>query len=168
MPGPLFVGAEGVILHPDENAYAASRPINEGLELVMQLEKFPTSSLTILCNTESQMDAEYFVKMNGLPHARVVLTSPEDRNEWPYLSQWAAINRERAKGPVNLVLTSYREVWDRCVQSYQACLLFGRRGALSTIETALSWEQLHERVKATKEARLEEVPEGPGNRSEGF
>ena len=135
----------------------------------MQLEKFPTSTLTVLCNTENQTEAEYFVKMNGLARAKVILTAPEDREEYPAIAQWHAINRERAKGPVNIVLTSHKEVYTRCVQTGQACLLFGRKGALSTMEEAPSWGELHDRVKAIKEARLDDEKEGPGTaRSEGF
>jgi hypothetical protein len=168
MPGPLIVGAEGVILLADPAAYASSRPLNEGLELVLQLEKFPTSQLTIICHTQADTDADYFIRMNGLPHARVLLTAVEDKDEPIAVAQYNAINRMRAQGPVNLVLTSYKDVYTRCVQSYQAALLFGRKGALSTMEEAPSWSDIHDRVRATKQARLEDVPEGPGHRSEGF
>lgn len=163
-----MVGAEGVILLPDKEAYASSRPLNEGLELVMQLEKFPTSQLTIICHTEDKMDCEYFIRMNGLPHARILLTTPEDKDEPVPLAQWNAINRCRAQGPVNIVLTAYKDVYTRCVQSYQAALLFGRKGALSSLDNKPTWNELYDRVKATKQARLEKPEEGPGNRSEGF
>lgn len=155
MPGPLIVGAEGVILTPDK-AYASSRPINEGLELIMMLDKFPTSSLTFVCNTDQETEATYFVKMNGFPKARVLLTPREERDEYPEAAQWNAINRERAKGPINLVVTSYREVYDNCCRTRQAALLFGRKGALSTLGEQPSWRELSERVKANKEARLED------------
>lgn len=168
MPGPLIVGAEGVILLPDKTAYASSRPLNDGLELVLQLEKFPTTHVTILCHTKDETDAAYFVKMNGLPHARVMLTNPEDIDQPVPVAQWNLIQRIRAQGPVNLVLTSYKDVYTRCVQSYQASLLFGRKGALSTMEDIPTWDNLHEQVKATRAARLKDEPEGPGNRSEGF
>jgi hypothetical protein len=168
MPGPLIVGAEGVILLPDMSAYASSRPLNDGLELILQLEKFPTTLTTVLCHTQNQTDAEYFCKMQGLPHAKVMLTNPEDVDEPVPVAQWNLIQRIRAQGPVNLVVTSYKDVYTRCVQSYQAALLYGRKGALSTMEEAPSWQDLHDRVRATKQARLEDVPEGPGNRSEGF
>lgn len=168
MPGPLIVGAEGVILLPDKSAYASSRPLNEGLELVLQLEKFPTTHVTILCHTKEEQDAAYFVKMNGLPHARVMLTNPEDIDEPVQVAQWNLIQRIRAQGPVNTVLTAYKDVYTRCVQSYQACLLYGRKGALSTMEEAPSWQDLQDQVRATKAARLKDEPEGPGNRSEGF
>ena len=168
MPGPLIVGAEGVILLPDPTAYASSRPLNDGLELVLLLEKFPTSKVTILCHTQNQVDAEYFCKMQGLPHAQVMITSPEDMEEPVAVSQWKLIQKIRAQGPVNCVLTSYKDVYTRCVQSYQAALLYGRKGALSTMEEAPSWQDLHDRVKQVKQARLDNEPEGPGNRSEGF
>ena len=167
MPGPLIVGAEGVILQPDD-AYASSRPILEGLELVLMMEKFPTSQLTVVCNTDDQTAAEYFVKMNGLPKARIVLTAVEDEELPTADAQWHTIQRERAKGPLNYVLTAYKQVYTHCVQTHQAALLFGRKGALSTMETAPSWEELHDRVKMTKEARLGDVPEDYSNRSEGF
>ena len=162
------MGAEGVILLPDNSAYASSRPINEGLELVLLLEKFPTSQVTIVCHTDDSSAADYFVRMNGLPHARVLLTTAEDQDEPIPVAQWNAINRIRAQGPVNLVLTSYKDVYTRCMQSYQGALLFGRKGALSTMEEAPSWQDLHDRVKQVKQARLDNEPEGPGNRSEGF
>jgi hypothetical protein len=168
MPGPLVVGAEGVILLPDKEAYASSRPLIDGLELVLQLEKFPTSQLTIVCHTQDADAAGYFVKMNGLPHARVLLTTPEDQEEPVQAAQWNAINRVRAQGPVNVVLTSYKDVYTRCVQSYQAALLFGRKGALAGLEDKPTWGELYDRVKATKQARLDTPEEGPGNRSEGF
>lgn len=168
MPGPLIVGAEGVILLPDNEAYASSRPLIDGLELVLQLEKFPTSQLTVVCHTQDASAADYFVRMNGLPHARVLLTTPEDQDQSIAVAQCNAINRCRAQGPVNVVLTAYKDVYTRCVQSYQAALLFGRKGALSTMEEAPSWQDLHDRVKQVKQARLDNEPEGPGNRSEGF
>lgn len=166
MPGPLIVGAEGVILTPDE-AYAASRPINEGLEMVMQLEKFPTSSLIIICNTDMEREAQYWIRMNGLPQARIALTAVEDREETAAAAQWAVIQRERAKGPINLVLTSYKEVYTHCIQTHQSCLLYGRKGALSTLGEAPSWSQVHDRVLATKEARLDDGEENIDVR-EGF
>jgi hypothetical protein len=168
MPGPLVVGAEGVILLPDKSAYASSRPLLDGLELVLQLEKFPTSQLTIICHTADGTNADYFCKMNGLPHARVLLTAPEDADEPIAVAQFNAINRIRAQGPVNVVLTAYKDVYTRCVQSYQGALLFGRKGALSTLEDVPSWQELHDKVKQVKQARLDNEPEGPGNRSEGF
>ena len=156
MPGPLVVGAEGVILQP-EDAYASSRPIMEGLELLMMLEKFPTSMVSILCNTTQQTEAEYFVKINGFPNAAVVTAVPEDKDMSPADAQWHAINRIRSKGPINLVLTAHREVYTHCIHSHQAALLFGRKGALSTMEESPTWNDLHERVKANREARLDET-----------
>ena len=164
MPGPLIVGAEGVILTPDK-AYASSRPINEGLELIMMLEKFPTSSLTFVCNTDQEMEATYFVKMNGFPKARILLTAVEDQEEYTAAAQWHAIQRERSKGPINLVVTSFKEVYDHCTQTHQSALLFGRKGALSTLGEQPSWQELQERVKAVKEAR---VPKDVDFDQEGF
>lgn len=159
-----------MLLRPDPDSYAASRPINEGLELIMMLEKFPTSQVTVVCNTDSTLtEAAYFMRMNGLPKAQVVFTAVEDKDERPALSQWHAINRLRARGPINLVVTSYREVYERCTQSHQAVLLFGRTGALSSmVEEHPAWEDLHARVLATKEARLADETEDYSNRSEGF
>ena len=168
MPGTLVVGAENVILQADEEAYASSRPILEGLELVLMMEKFPTSQLIIICNTDDETAANYWVKMNGLPKARIILIAPEDADSATDVAQWHAIQRERARGPLNYVLTAYKTVYTHCVQTHQAALLFGRKGALSSMETALSWEELHDRVKSTKEARLGDVPEDYSNRSEGF
>lgn len=168
MPGPLIVGAEWVILKPDHDAYASSQPILEGLELLLMMEKFPTSQVTIICDTDDQTSAEYWIKMNGLPKARIVLTAPEDEEADTDEAQWHAIQRERAKGPLNYVLTAYKKVYTHCVQTHQAALLFGRKGALATMESAPSWDELHSRVKQTKEARLGDVPEDYSNRSEGF
>jgi hypothetical protein len=154
MPGPLVVGAEGVLLLPDKDAYASSRPIEEGLELVYMLREFPTSVVIIICHTEDQEAAEYFMRMQALPKARVVTTAPEDRSEHAQTAQWHAINRERARGPVNLVLTAFREVHENCLHNHQTSLLFGRKGALAMLETQIPWEDQHERVKMTKEARI--------------
>jgi hypothetical protein len=164
MPGPLIVGAEGVILLPDKEAYASSRPIQEGLELVLMLKDFPTSSHTVICRTKDQTAAEYFMKMNGLPKADVILTAVEDENEHPAIAQWHAINRARARGPVNLVITAHREVFERCTQSSQPVMLYGRRGALSTLDAQTSWEEIHSQVRATKEIRLDDEAADTGRR----
>ena len=47
--GPMFVGAEGVLLRRNKYKYGSSRPIMEGFELVTALKHFPTSRLVIHC-----------------------------------------------------------------------------------------------------------------------
>lgn len=154
--GPLLVGAEGVILIPDADIpYASSRPIMEGLELVTQLKHFPTSNATIIVNTQDVEGAAYFVKINGLPETGVVSTALEDKAEEPALAQWYAIERLRATGPVRLVLTAYKEVYERCATSHQPVLLFGRRGSVATLDGPTPWETLHEKVRKQRDAKVE-------------
>lgn len=163
MPGPLFVGAEGVILLPDKESYAASRPVNEGLELVLMLKEFPTSSLTVICHTDNQEGAEHFVRMHGLPRARVLTTPAEDRAEYTAQAQLHALNRERARGSINLVLTAFKEVYDRCTVAHQNVLLFSRRGALASLGDQIPWDDMQARVKMANEARIEEENKDEAN-----
>jgi hypothetical protein len=159
MAGPLLVGAEGVLLIEDKGSYAASRPITEGIELAMQLFHFPTSRMVVLTGLVDTDGAQHFCRIHGLAKAAVVGINPEDKIEDPWTAQWYSIERERAAGPINMVLTSYPEVFERCMESHQPVLLFGRRGSVGTLDTRPSWGQLHERVIARRDAIAEEIPD---------
>lgn len=160
MPGVLLVGAEGVILLPDYQAYGASKPLMDGLELVMQLMHFPTTRTVVLTNQVETSNATYFCRLNGLAKVAVIGISAEDEAEDPALAQWYAIDRCRAQGPVNMVLTSHTEVFERCTSSHQPVLLFGRRGSLGTQRARPEWGDLHERVIRSREAVVDHQMEG--------
>lgn len=161
MAGPLLVGAEGVILVRDKDSYGASRPITEGLELVMQLMHFPTSRTVILVGQEDIEGAGHFTKIHGLAKASTAGIAPEDKDEDPAIAQWYAIERQRSAGPINLVLTAYPEVYKRCTVSHQPCILFGRRGALGSAEVRPSWDALHDRVVRRRDATAEAMYPDP-------
>lgn len=155
MAGPLVIGAEGVVLVPNKDTYGSSRPIEEGLELVLMLKEFPTSSTTVITHTEDKAAAEIWMKLNGLPKAAVVITHPVDVDLEPSEAQWHQIQRERARGPVNLVLTAFRDVYERCTQAHQPVLLFGRRGSVGSLDVPPSWDEVHARVQFSREANAE-------------
>ncbi len=159
MSGPLLVGAEGVILVPNAESYAAGRPIVEGLELVTQLMHFPTTRTVVLCGIVDTKPADYFCKINGLAKVSIVGIKAEDRHEDPALAQWYTIERERAARPVNMVVTAYEDVYKRCKASHQPVLLFGRRGSLGSLEERATWEQLHAQVIRSRDAYVEELSE---------
>lgn len=157
MPGTLIVGAEGVILIPDEDSYGASRPLMEGLELVMMLRHYPTTRTVITVGVEDTEMPEHFMKINGLPQVNVVGIAPEDRHEDPGTAQWYIIERQRAAGPIGLVLTAWQSVYERCKASHQPVLLFGRRGALGAMPERPTWDELHMRVQRHREAEVEMI-----------
>ena len=155
MAGPLLVGAEGVILMPDADSYAAGRPIIEGLELVVQLTPFPSTRTLIMAGIVDTGPADYFCKVNGLPKVDVVGIKAEDRHEDPALAQWYTIERCRAAGPINMVITAYPAVFERCKASHQPVLLFARRGSLGELEEREPWEELHAKVIRSRDAAVE-------------
>ena len=155
MAGTLLVGAEGVIIVPSAESYAAGRPITEGLELVLQLMHFPTTQTSVLVGLVDTTPADYFCKINGLAKAGLVGIAKEDRHEDPAMAQWYAIERMRARGPLNMVLTSYSDVWVRCTETHQPALLFARRGALGTLGERKPWEDLHAQVVRSRDATVE-------------
>jgi hypothetical protein len=157
MAGPLIVGAEDVILVPNRESYAASRPVTEGLELILQLKVFPTSRLIVLAGTEDEQGADHFCKLNGLMGASAVGIFPEDRHEEPWLAQWYNISRQRAAGPIRMVITSYPEVYEKCGESHQPVLLFARYGMIAHASDPESWDQLTARVKRSREATIETI-----------
>jgi len=158
--GPLIVGAEGVLLIPEKDVpYASSRPIMEGIELVMQLKHFPTSNATIIVHTQDLEGAAYFVKINGLPETGCTSTALEDKNEPTPMAQWWAIERIRARGPVRLVITAYQEVYERCLWSHQPVLLYGRRGSIGALDGPTPWEDLVSRVKRQRDAKVDALDE---------
>lgn len=159
MAGPLLVGAEGVILVPDAESYAAGRPIVEGLELVAQLTHFPVTRTAILAGIIDIGPADYFCKVNGLPKVDVVGIRVEDRHEEPALAQWYSIERQRVAGPINMVITAYPAVYERCKASHQPVLLFARRGSLGELEARETWEALHAKVIRSRDATVEELRE---------
>jgi hypothetical protein len=159
MAGPLLVGAEGVIIIPDDDSYAAGRPIVEGLELIMQLSHFPTTRTAIMVGLVDPEPADYFCKINGLPKAQVLPIRAQDRHDEPWMAQWYCIERERASGPINMVITSYPEVWKRCMGSHQPALMFARRGSLGTLEPRPTWEELHAKVIRSRDAAVEALNE---------
>lgn len=159
--GPLFVGAEEVILRKDSEHYGSSRPIMEGLELVMMLNH-STARLVVHCNTPDKAAADFFVKINGLPKAAVItLDTPAQviTEDDPHLAQWEAINRQRAKGPLSLVVTGYQSVFDMCSRSHQPVLLYGRRGQVASEQTIPSWGELQESVRKQREATVDQLNE---------
>ena len=155
MAGTLVVGAEGVILVKDEQSYGASRPLTEGLELVMQLMHHPTTRTVVVVGETDTEGIGHFLKIHGLGRAGSKAINVEDKNIDPALAQWYVINRIRAQGPIGLVLTAYPEVYNKCVISHQPCLLFGRKGALGAPEQRASWNELHERVLKRLNAEAE-------------
>lgn len=159
MSGPLLVGAEGVIIVPDSESYAAGRPINEGIELVMQLMHFPTTRTAIMVGLVDPEPADYFCKINGLAKVGIVPIRAQDRHDEPPLAQWYCIERQRAAGPVNMVLTAFPEVYKRCMASHQPALLFARRGSLGSLESRSTWEELHAKVIRSRDAAVEERSE---------
>jgi hypothetical protein len=155
VPGPLFVGAEGIILRPNRKIIADAIPITEGLELVTAL-MHDVTRLVVFAATDSERDLTYFCKMNGLPKAQVVIEPPEDRCETYDDSQWNALSRERARGPINLVITGYKSIYEQCLATRQAVILFGRRGTVGTLDSTKSWDELQDAVKSAREAGINE------------
>lgn len=155
MAGPLVIGAEGVILVQDEESYGASRPIDAGIELALQLSHFPTSRVTILIAQVDTEPAEHFCRVHGLHKSSIVGIAPEDEHEDPALAQWFALERQRSAGPVNMVLTAHSEVYERCKSSFQAAILFARRGSLGEGPPSFTWNDLHDRVLRSREARAD-------------
>lgn len=155
MPGPLIIGAEGVLLDPEPDAYGSSRPIDEGIELARQLKEFPTSRTTVVVGTEDLTAAEYFMRLHRLAHVEVVGFLPQDRSEDPWMAQWNVIERLRVNGPINLVLTAYVDVWQHCATTHQAALLFTRVGGLAAIGERPTWAELRYRTTKHREAVAE-------------
>lgn len=156
MAGPLLVGAEDIILVSNKKTFGSSRPLMEGLELVTMLKHFPTSRTVVMVEIEDVKTADTWVKMHGLKEVIVVGIPPEDRYEPPDVAQWYTIERQRALGPVNLVLTAFPEVYRRCTASHQPVLLYGRRGAVISEEDRPTWDELHASVMRSREAAVEE------------
>lgn len=167
MPGTLAVGAEDVILVQNFESYASSRPIDDGLELVLQLKTFPTSMVVIVVAVENTAPGEYFVKLNGLNGANVVGVVPEDRYLEPWEKQWYAIERLRSKGPIRLVVTAHPEVYMRCVHTHQPVLMFARRGSLGIETLRPSWDSLVAQVHKRRELEAESIVV-PLESQEGF
>jgi hypothetical protein len=93
--------------------------------------------------------------MNGLPQVSVVPIAVEDADLKLETAQWHAIERQRAAGPVNMVLTAYPYVFEMCSRTHQAVLLYGRRGGLEDIPKPESWDTLQERSRQRREAIAE-------------
>lgn len=156
MSGPLLVGAEGVLLIVDEENYGASRPLMEGLELVMQMRHHPTTRTTVMVGVVETDMAEHYMKIHGLTGVNVRGIAPEDRDEDPAMAQWYVVERQRSAGPINLVLTAYSLVYQKCVTTHQPVLLFGRRGSLGTDqEVRATWDELHAKVLRHQDAEVE-------------
>jgi hypothetical protein len=155
--GPLVVGAENVILIPDGDNYGAARPLSEGLELVMQLRHHPTTRTTVTINSVDTKMAEHFMRIHGLKDVAVRGIAAEDVREDPAVAEWYVIERIRAAGPVNMVITAHPEVYMRCMDSHQPCLLFGRRGSLGTQGDRPTFAALHARVVAHRDAEAESM-----------
>lgn len=151
MPGTLLVGAENVILVPDQ-AYASSRPIPEGLELVLKLRTFPITRTIVMVGTQDAEAALHFCRLNGLPTVDIDTVLPEDEDLDSAEAQWNLIQRRRAGGPIPLVITAYPRVYQLCTTSHQPVLLYGRRGGLYESEGQPSWDELHNRVTKHREA----------------
>jgi hypothetical protein len=126
MAGVLLIGAEDVILVPSAaKVYEAPRPIREGIELVRQLQNFPTSRCAVIVGATGTEGAEHWCKMNGLPQVSVVPIAVED---------------------ADLKLET---------RTHQAVLLYGRRGGLEDIPKPESWDTLQERSRQRREAIAE-------------
>lgn len=151
MAGTLCVGAEGVLILPGKGSYASGKPIPEGIEMVMRLKAGIT---VVIVDTQDIAGAEYFCTMHGLPGVTVVGSLPEDKEEEPAVSQWYGIERQRSKGPIHTVITGYGFVYQRCVLTHQSVLLFGRRGALGSLDTSTSWEDLRQRAIRHRDAEI--------------
>lgn len=159
MAGTLLVGAEGVILLPDEDSFGASRPIHEGLEIVLQIRTFPTARTVIVVGIEDTKVAEHWMKVQGLKGVSVVGIHPEDREEDPARAQWYAIERQRSAGPISMVLTAFHSVYDACTLTHQPVLLFGRRGTIGSLDNRATWNDLHQRVLKSRDAAVEDEDE---------
>lgn len=157
MPGLLVVGAEEVLLVRDGESYAASRPIVEGIELTKQLFSFPTSRAVVIAGVTDPVGPTHFCHIHGLAKVNLVTIAPEDKDADIGDAQWYAIERQRANGPVNLVVTAYPEVFERCLASHQPAVLFGRRGSVGTLDTRPSWADLHGKVVRHQNAQIEEM-----------
>ena len=155
MAGPLVVGAEGVVLLPKQATYGSSHPIQEGIELVLQLMHFPTTRTSVIVGTEDLGGAAHFCRVNGLAKASVVGISPEDLGGPPDEAQWFAIERLRAAGQVSLVLTAHSSVYRACRGTHQPVILFGRRGSIEQTEGRPSWNTLHQRAVSRRDALIE-------------
>jgi hypothetical protein len=160
--GPLLVGAEGVLLVADPENYGASRPLMEGLELVMQMRHHPTTRTTVMVGVVDTSMPEHFMKIHGLSGVNVRGIAPEDKEEDPAMAQWYVVERQRSAGPINMVLTSYSAVYQKCVETHQPVLLFGRRGSLGTEpELRATWDELHAKVKRHIDAEAETMGDDP-------
>jgi hypothetical protein len=155
--GALVIGAEGVVLRMDAQNYPSSKPLQEGLDLVLMLGHFPTTRTLLLVNTENYDGAVYWAKMNGLLKVEVVPRAPEDRTESDPVAQWHGIQQIRSNGPINLVITAHPQVYLECLSGYQPVLLYGRRGAVGSPEAGPSWQKLQSQVRRRREALVEET-----------
>lgn len=150
MAGTLLVGAEGVILAPRRDTpYASSRVIQSGIEIVRQLTQY---RLAVVANTEDISGVEWFCRFNGLAKANVIGIAPEDVGIEPAEAQWNMIQRERARGPLNLVLTSFVGTFQHCKSTRQSVLLYGRQGSLGSLDAQPTWDDLATRSIARREA----------------
>ena len=152
--GTILVGAEEVLLTPDPGSYAASHPLESGLELVLALTHSPTVRLVVAVGTTDAEQARYWLQMNGLPGAQVLplLEVDSDRPVWE--SQWHLIEQERSRGPLTTVVTAYAPVFTKCVLSYQGVVLFGRPGSIGHDQERPTWETLHKRVIEQRRADM--------------
>lgn len=158
MSGPLLVGAEGVLLIADNDNYGASRPLMEGLELITQMRHHPTTRTTVTVGVVDTSMPEHYMKIHGLNGVNVKGILPEDRDEDPALAQWYVIERCRSAGPINLVITSYSLVWQKCVATHQPVLLYGRRGSLGEgQEVRATWDELHAKVLRHQDAEADMI-----------
>lgn len=156
MSGVLLVGAEDIVLVSNKEAFGSSRPLMEGLELVTMLQHFPTSRVVVMVGIADEPMADQWMKIHGLRGVAVAGVPPQDRYERPDTAQWYCVERQRALGPVGMVLTSYPEVYRLCSGSHQPVLLYGRRGAVISEEDRPAWDELHASVLRSRELAVEE------------
>jgi hypothetical protein len=147
-----------VVLIQDEESYGASRPLMEGLALVMQMRHHPTTRTIMTVATVDTDMPEHWMKIHGLNGVNIKGIAPEDVEEDPAMAQWYSIERLRSAGPINLVVTAYAEVYNRCVATHQPVMLYGRRGSIGEAnEVRATWGELQAKVKRHRDAEAESM-----------
>jgi hypothetical protein len=144
----ILVGAEGVILRPNWDAYAASKPIWEGLSLIKELSA--VSRLVVAVGVTDSDRASFFLRTEGIK-ASVVPILKENATLDRWEAQWKIVERQRAQGPIDFVITSYGPVFQKCLISDQAALMFGSKGAFIGTEEIAPWTQ----IESEMDRRLE-------------
>jgi len=155
--GVMVVGAEDVLLRPHEDAYASSSPIDRGCELVSAISHgMLISSLVVLFNTPDEQAAHFWTRLNGFSDAQLRCVEPGDINMDAHHRQWAQIQRQRAMGPIWMVVTASSTVARLCQESFQDVVLFVRRGQVEGVPELVTWETARQLAVRSRIERAEE------------